>query len=44
MGAQELRGEAAHGGGYRGRWRLNFPTQAEEDSLGDVDAELLRRR
>jgi len=48
--ARELRGDAAHGGGYRGRWRLNFPTQAESDSLASISAgvgahaELLRRR
>ena len=27
--ARQLRGENAHGGGDRGRWRLNFPTEAE---------------
>ena len=27
--ARQLRGNRAHGGGDRGQWRLNFPTEAE---------------
>ena len=27
--ARRMRGDEAHGGGYNGCWRLNFPTQAE---------------
>eukprot|EP01045_Picozoa_sp_COSAG04_P008485 COSAG04_NODE_471_length_13830_cov_4.905251_2_plen_199_part_00 len=53
--ARRMRGGEAHGGGLRGRWRLNFPTEAEaaaapaeeqadEDVVAAAEATVAQRR